>query len=349
MKKFNYLVVILCFLASCGKDDGKKVSGLGPGLVVTNEGAFGNGTGTISFIGDTGQVKQLVFQNANNGAVLGNTVQSIQLYRERYYIVVNNANKVVITDKNFKYLGEIKGLFQPRFITFYKDYAFVSQWGENNLKGGVAVVNLLSLKVEKVIETGNGPEEMLLTNDSLWVTNGGSYNPDDFSSYPDSTIVLINAKSQSISNKILVGDNPNSIVKNGNIYYVACSGKSFKNGSVYMGDGATFNKMTINGLDPANSNFTKMILNTNTNNQLLLINGVNAISFSISGNTLDQYKVAATNSYRVFYKKSNNHFYFCNPADFASSGSVVETDDNFSILNTYPAGIIPGYIIESNQ
>jgi hypothetical protein len=349
MKNFGYLVAILLFITACGKDDPQKVTGLGKGLLVSNEGPFGTGTGTITFINYSGKVNQHLFQSANNGAVLGNVVQSVQFYRNRYYIVVNNANKIVIADNQFRYLGEINGLHQPRFIVFYGNYAFVSQWGEKNLHGGVSVVNLANNSLEKVIETGNGAEEMLLTNDSLWVTNGGSYNPDDFSSCPDSTVTLINADKQTVTTEFKVGDNPNSIAKAGKTYYIACAGKGFKNGSVYQGVPGEFQKMNVQGLDASLSSFSKMIINSNTNKDMILINGGSAISFNINGNTLDTYKVIVPSAYRAFYRTSNRHFYFCDPADFNSSGSVIETDEKFTKLNTYQAGIIPGYILEVNQ
>ncbi len=68
------------------------------GIFVVNEGPFG-GTGTISWHNpDTGETQDSLFEKANNGAVLGQFVQSLTFFNGKAYIVVNGANRVVVVD-----------------------------------------------------------------------------------------------------------------------------------------------------------------------------------------------------------------------------------------------------------
>ena len=102
MKKTNIIklfvfvgIVLLAF--SCKKNTEEPPVILSDNRVfVTNEGPFQDGTGTLSIIyRDSLTVENNVFEKVNDRPI-GNIVQSIEVFEEKAYIVVNNANKVEI-------------------------------------------------------------------------------------------------------------------------------------------------------------------------------------------------------------------------------------------------------------
>ena len=179
----NSLFAISILFASCGeKEDCCSLPGAdySKGIFVVNEGPFG-GSGTISWHHpDTGETQDSLFEKANNGAVLGQFVQSLTFYKNKGYIVVNGANRVVVVDaKTFKFIDTIGGLALPRyFLPLDNNTAFVSQWGLDGLTGTVAKIDLNTNKILKTIPAGHGPEKMVRENDRVYVANSGGYGKD---------------------------------------------------------------------------------------------------------------------------------------------------------------------------
>ena len=188
---FSILIFGLFFIPSCKENDccSQPEINYSTGVFVVNEGGFGS-TGTITWHNpQTGETVQDVFGRENDGAALGEFVQSISFYNGRGYIVVNGANKVVVVDAaTFQFVDTIGGLALPRFFqrsTGNPNVAFVSQWGADGLSGSLAVVDLNNNMVIKTIPTGSGPEKMLaLNSDVLYVANSGGYGV-------DSTVTLV--------------------------------------------------------------------------------------------------------------------------------------------------------------
>src|SRR5690606_755393 len=101
-KKLLLLTLSVIFLISCSSDDDGNQPEPGPpgayenGILVTNEGPFVNGTGTVSFISeDFSMVNQEIYRTVN-GRDLGNIVQSMGFQDDNAYIVVNNSQKIQV-------------------------------------------------------------------------------------------------------------------------------------------------------------------------------------------------------------------------------------------------------------
>src|SRR5690606_5971654 len=101
MKKLLFLTFATFLFISCSNDDDPQndpipATAYEKGILVTNEGPFGNGSGTVSFISeDFTSVFHDIYNNVN-GEDLGNVVQSMGFSDENAYIVVGNSNKVVV-------------------------------------------------------------------------------------------------------------------------------------------------------------------------------------------------------------------------------------------------------------
>ena len=119
MIKNNFLIILLSVLvlASCQNDSIRPNVPIGlyeNGYFVTNEGNFGTGNGSLSFIDDRGSVSNNIFAQTNSFS-LGDVVQSMEIINGKAFIVVNNSSKIevanIITSNEFSiFKGSIQGL-----------------------------------------------------------------------------------------------------------------------------------------------------------------------------------------------------------------------------------------------
>ncbi|MDC3130596.1 FG-GAP repeat protein, partial [Bacteroidota bacterium] len=104
-------------------------SAFGDGYFVTNEGNFGSGNGSVSFISNNGSVQNNVFYNTNM-FYLGDVVQSMSTANNKGYIVVYNSGKVEVVDMNtMNHIKTIGNVGSPRYFTqVSQDKAYLSDW-----------------------------------------------------------------------------------------------------------------------------------------------------------------------------------------------------------------------------
>ena len=122
--KIYYYIFILFLVSSCVKDKPQDPVKTAVSIdsenkvLITNEGNFGWGIGTISVYDPTsGAVIDKYDQQQNGGSTLGNVCQSITKYNNHYYIVMNNSNKIVVVNaSDFVKTAIITGFNSPRYI-----------------------------------------------------------------------------------------------------------------------------------------------------------------------------------------------------------------------------------------
>lgn len=185
------------------------------GVFVVNEGAFLQGNGSITFISsDSASITPDIYSAVNN-VPLGDVVQSMQLFRSKGYIAVNNSQKLVVVDMvDFKRQATIT-VGSPRYFTgITGTKGYVSDWSDSTVK----IIDLQSNVITGSIKCGNGPDQMIQSDEELFVCNSGGFGT-------DSTITVVNIPGDSVFTTFTVGVNPNSIVKDaGNRIWILCSG-----------------------------------------------------------------------------------------------------------------------------
>jgi len=138
-------------------------------VYIVNEGNFMSSNSSVSLY-DPGnlQVIENFYSTQNNNAVLGDVAQSINYFNSGFYIVVNNSNKIVVCDNQFKYKTVINGFTSPRYILpVSNSKAYVSDLYSNNIK----VVNLNLNSVTSSIPCQGWTEQMALVYNKAYVTN----------------------------------------------------------------------------------------------------------------------------------------------------------------------------------
>ncbi len=226
-KSHLWAILFACtfILASCDKGDEKPSELYQTGVFITNEGPFGSGTGTVSYYDRDADInKNDIYGTANSGAAIGNVLQSMNLYSGKAYLIVNNANKMVVANsKTFASESTLAtGLTLPRyFLPIDVNRAYITQWGTDSATSGIVVYDYATKTIAKTIPTGKGADRMIrnATSGAIWVLNSGGLGK-------DSTVTIVNSLADSVLQKIKVGLGPNSIVQDANgDMWVLCYGE----------------------------------------------------------------------------------------------------------------------------
>ncbi len=227
MKLKNALLTIISgavVLYSCSSDDNinapEATGAYQSGILISNEGPFNNGTGTVSFVNqDLTEVENGIYSRVNEENI-GNVVQSIGFTEEEAFIIANVSNTIqVVSRYTFEKIASItEGLNNPRYFVAVNGKGYVSNWGDPNdlTDDYIAVINLTSNLVEGTIAVDFGPEELLVYNDAIYVAHQGGFGQNN-------KISVITTNSAQVATTITVGDVPNSmqVDSDGNLWVLS--------------------------------------------------------------------------------------------------------------------------------
>lgn len=347
-KKLFLLSMLACMfvLFSCKNDDDNSVD-ITPYAYIINEGLFGSGSGTISIYDNSTEAVTNDYFYVQNNRPLGNVVQSMTLFNNKAYIVVNNANKIEVANANdLKSTGVIEGLTSPRyFVGIDNSKGYVSQWGDNTVK----VVNLTTHTITKSIPVGTGPERMIKIGNKVFVANKGGFTT-------DSTISVIDAATDAVVHTLTVGDNPSDMVmgKDGSLIILCMGYKSYD---------------TLNPLETASElisintetyavNYREQI-STTLHPEHLSIN-FDSTQLYYGGGSLGVpgiYVVDATEPYMPGTRLTSTYWYSfevhpvsgkifaLDPGNYTSSGTLQILNSVGAHQKTYTVGMIPSSVV----
>lgn len=167
MKKLIKISLLLLVCCSCNEEPVETVFfdlNTENGVFISCEGNFMYGNSLLSFYNPEKKkvVNQLFY--ARNNAPLGDVAQSLTMFRNTLFIVVNNSGKIVAVDsKTMEYKGVISGLTSPRYIHVVSPQkAYVSDLYANH----ITVINPENLEITKIIELGEHTSEQMVQVDS---------------------------------------------------------------------------------------------------------------------------------------------------------------------------------------
>jgi YVTN family beta-propeller protein len=349
MKTINSIIAVcltVLFFSSCD-DTPDTVPSSVPnnlkGVFICNEGAFGQGNGSISFSNsDSGTFNLDLYQAANN-LPLGDVVQSIALYDNRAFIAVNNSQKMeVVSLQNFKRISTINGLSSPRYFLGNGSKGYISDWISNK----VYVLNLNSYQIIDTIPTGSGPEEMAIVNNKLFVCNSGGFGD-------DSSMTVIDINSNTVLATINTPVNPSSIKQdvNGKLW-VLCRG-SLGSDFTPTTDDAAGSLIQINPTTNAieqqftfayNSHPIKMQINK-TKDELFFLDGEYGYTgiikkLNIYATTQSPTAVSSSSFYGLGINPTTNEIY-AGRGDFSGRAYVLRFNSDGTLIDSVLAGIAP--------
>lgn len=337
-----YFLLAALVLGGCKKDipPTRQAGSITSGkrLLICNEGNFGLGNATISVYDPlTGAVVPDAYAPANSNQYIGDVLQSVGKYGTKYYWVVNNSGKVVVTDKNFLKLATVTGFISPRYITFVSNNkAYVTNLQLNNaLPNYVQVFDLNTHVISKSIRIDGWTEQMAQSYGEVFVCNQRK-----------KYVYVIDAVTDQVSDSIFVNATSSCIVKDQNEkLWLSCNADAGNNLSA-----------RLLRIDPA----TRVIeadvslQTTQASVSALAVNGAGDQLYFLLG---DAYRMpigsatpllAVSQGSRVFYNLAvdpeDETLYIADAIDYNQAGTVLAYDAAFNLKATFKAGVIPGYM-----
>tara|TARA_B110000879_G_scaffold178215_1_gene233290 strand:- start:14948 stop:16003 length:1056 start_codon:yes stop_codon:yes gene_type:complete len=342
LRKIGMFALAITVLSSCKKDALDDVSIPGnyeDGYFITNEGNFGTGNGSISFVDEYGSVENDIFSSTNSFS-LGDVVQSMSIINEYAYILVNNSSSIEVASVDSMISVAKINVSQPRYMAKVSDSkAYVTDWGIN----GVQVIDLLTNTISSTIACGTGPEGITVSNGLAYVCNVGGWGLDN-------TVTIISTDNDVVETTLTVGDKPNSVVVD-------------VNGAVWvLTGGYTEYDANWNVVSETAGNLVKIVGNTieatyafaiGNHPEDLVINDAGTKMYYSDGSwSKAVYAFDVTDTVlpttalinRSFYGLGCNdgYIYATDAVDYVQSGWSYKYASNGVIIDSVQVGIIPG-------
>ena len=297
-------------------------------VYVVNEGRFQTGTGTISLYDtESGDVIEN-FYEAQNNAQIGNIAQSLNYINGNYYIVVNNAGKIVVCDNQLKKTGQISGLTSPRYILpITNQKAYVTDLYAN----AISIVDLnTNLKTSQIYCYGK-TEKMVQIYNKVFVTNTDR----DYA-------YIINTLTDAIADSVFVGKNAGSIMldKHDKVWILGSGESPASNGRLTKINAVTNQVEAFIGFG-ANELPNNLCLNKTRDTLYYLNDGI--FRMKISDNTLPSSAFidkGSKNFYGIGINPNDYTIYAADAVDYTQRSNIYIFDVNGTQKSFFKAGII---------
>lgn len=221
LKNILIVTALLCTFLSCVKDKPNNAAQPAVQLnnvkkvYIVNEGNFMVGNSSVSLYDPgTSQCIENFYQTQNSSSTLGDVAQSLSYINSDFYIVVNNSNKIVVCDGQFKNKAIINGFTSPRYILpVSNSKAYVSDLYSNTIH----IVNLNSNSITGSISCPGWTEKMALVYSKVFATN-----------IKRNYTYIINITNDQKTDSVLVGPGAGDIVvdKNDKVWVLSAGNKT---------------------------------------------------------------------------------------------------------------------------
>lgn len=319
------------------------------GVYIVNEGNFMYGNSSLSFYDPTEKrVYNQVFMS-RNGAPLGDVAQSMCLWKNLGFVVVNNSGKIYVIDNTTaEFKGSISGLSSPRYVhVVNQQKAYVTDLYARKITifnpetfqitGKINVVN------SKSQFSQHSTEQMVMYKNLLFV-NCWSY---------DNKILVIDTNSDQLKDSIEVFKQPNSMVidKNNKLWVLTDGGFD---GSAYGYEQPGLLKIDVETREiertfrfPLGDHPIKMCVSP-AGDSIYYINR-HIWRMSVNDKRIpDQPFITSenTNIYGGFYSlaidPSTNEIYLGDAIDHKQNGYVRRYSRSGKLIDEFKVGITPG-------
>ena len=348
LKLTFYTLLTFVTFTSCTTDDAPVIEApLGAyqnGILIVNEGNFGQDNTTVSFLsGDLATFQLNAFTAVNPSLTLGSGAQSIAFNTDKAYVVLNGSNKIEIINRyTLQHIASITtGLSNPRYMEFVNGKGYVTNWGNGSSPSDdyLAVVDVNTNTISATIAVTEGPERIIVSNGKLYVAHKGGYNQGNL-------ISVINALNNTVESTIAVGDVPGSLEISNGFLYVLCEGAPSWTGAetiAKMHKINLFNTTQITTLNFALGNHPQnldvdngAIYYSNTNN----VYKISEANFALPTAALFNTTTQNINSFYGFAVKGSKIF-IADPNDYNSAGEIFVFSEMGAVLKMKSVGITP--------
>jgi len=311
------------------------------GVYVVNEGPFGQGTGSITYRSrDARTIVPDVFGSVN-GRPLGNIAQRMGFRGNTGLIVVNNAGKIEWVDLgDFRSIGTTSGLELPSalLIDSAREQAYVTEWVSFTEPGRLAVIDLNTRQIVRRYDVGHFPNALALQGDRLLVANGN-----------EQTVTEIDLNNRIVADTLTVGDRPQSFVRRGTELWLQCGGTPSWAGIETAGSLWRMSPGPVRGypLAAATDHPADLALHPDGQRFICRLGGtLSLLNPNDAQNRVDATPVVTRELYHVSVDPFDprGRIYGTDAGDFQSNGRVYVFDRGFALVDSFGAGVAPGFI-----
>ena len=296
-------------------------------VFVANEGNFGASNGSISMINQDGVVLEVT--------EVGDVVQSLEVYENKLIVVVNNSHMIKVYDITEDGLA-LPGIeistdnSSPRELVVVDDKVYFTNWNTQDVK----VLNMVNYNIETSISVGGLPESIVTDGSYLWV--GITMNSDWSSA---SSVVKIDASTNSIVETYEVGLGPQSLVIENDDIYVARTFYDenwipFYGSSRIDGSDITINNYGV-GVACGGS-----VMKYNNEIYRSYDGGIAPLESNLDIRTSS--KIGSYDQSQVYSTEVIGDYIYFGITDYATRNEVKVVDVNGNEIASYDVGISPG-------
>ena len=315
----------------------------GNGLFITNEGNFQYGNASLSYYDPAiGESQNEVFFKAN-GMKLGDVAQSMTIFDNKGWIVVNNSHVIFAIDVHtFKEVGRIENLTSPRYIHFLSsEKAYVTQIWDNR----IFIVNPSTYQVTGYIHV---PEMTMESGSTEQMVQYGKYVYCNCWSYQN-RIIKIDTETDRVVDELVIGIQPTSLVldRYNKMWTITDGGYEgspygYEAPSLYCIDAETFKvekefKFSL-------GDWPSEVQLNGTRDTLYWINR-DIWRMDVTSNRAPIHpfiEYTGTLYYGLTVNPTNGDVYVADAIDYMQQGIVYRYDSQGNELDNFYVGIIPG-------
>ncbi len=303
-------------------------------VMIVNEGNFNSGNASLTYLNlADDKLYDDLFQSAN-ARKLGDVFQSVNVLNGNAYLVVNNSQKIEVADPaTMKSKGTITGFVSPRYILqIDASHAYVSEYYANR----ISIVDLVSNTITGFIPITGMPEEMVILNKKVYVTNVNT-----------SYVYVINTGNHTLTDSIPTVFSSNSIQVDANQQIWVLS-----NGDAINGIRPALQRINTQGdsvdksftLTFAEADCTRLRINSKRNKLFWLSKHV--YSFGINETQpsgTPWVRSVGQNFYGLGVNPYNDEVYVSDAKDYVQRSGIYRYRSDASLVGDFKAGVITGY------
>jgi hypothetical protein len=349
MKNRLYLISLLTlfWLSSCNEAETELKGEFEFGTFIVNEGAFGQGNGTLSFLdSQQGNLVSDAFRDVN-GFFAGDVFQDMHIDGDKAYIVLNGSGIVRVLNSHTLAQQDIwddaNHLLNPRRVATSSNQVLVTNWGDfdenfNLSNSWLSVFDKNSGNFIQKIALPAGPEGVWVNGARAFVacSNFGNNNQ----------LVVINLSNLSIEKTLELPNGPFTMRedKNGDIWVLCQAGWGVDEGHLVKIDGVSLSVSSTFQITPKPGNYIAMDA---AKEQLYYYIGRAVYKMDISANSLPSsvHVTSAETISGIGVNPTTSELYLCHTPDFASIGQVLVYGTNQRFRKQVDVGIAPHMVL----
>lgn len=324
-------------------DESEELYSDSPGLFICNEGNFQYGNATLSFYNpESNEVHNEVFYRAN-GMRLGDVAQSMTIYGEKGWIVVNNSHVIFAINLNtYKEIGRIENLTSPRYIHFVSDEkAYVTQLWDNR----IFIVNPKKYEIVGHIQV---PDMTMESGSTEQMVQYGKYVYCNCWSYQN-RIIKINTDTDQVVSQLTIGIQPTSLAldKYGKLWTITDGGYEgspygYEAPSLYCINASTFKVEKQFKFKKGNAP-SEVQLNGERDKLYWINDDVWCMDVTASNIPLTPFlESRGTKYYGLTVDPSNGDVYVADAIDYQQQGLIYRYSVDGALIDEFYVGITPG-------